>query len=96
MPLNVILKILIVLAPVAPPAFFMGFPFPRGLVLMKKRNSGSLPLAWGVNGFFSVISIIVASLLAIMCGFRVVFLTAVVCYVLAGMVSVRFGRGKDV
>jgi len=93
MSLNVLLKILLVLALIAPPAFFMGFPFPQGLIRLKKRSTGSVPPAWGVNGFFSVISIITASLLAIMYGFRVVFITAAVCYFLAGMVSVRFYKG---
>mgnify|MGYP001295893620 CR=1 FL=1 len=87
------LKIVIVLALIAPPAFFMGFPFPQGLVQMKKRGAASLPLAWGVNGFFSVISIIAATLLAITCGFRAVLITAVVCYIFAGIVSVRFYKG---
>jgi spermidine synthase len=94
MPLNVILKILVVLALVAPPAFFMGFPFPQGLVRVKEGNPGSLPLAWGVNGFFSVISIIAAALIAILSGFRAVFLTAAACYVLAGMASVRLYKNE--
>ena len=87
-------KILVVLSLIAPPAFFMGFPFPQGLIQMKQKDINSLPLAWGVNGFFSVISIISASLLAIISGFRIVFITAAVCYIIAGIISLRFYRYK--
>jgi len=87
-------KILVVLSLIAPPAFFMGFPFPQGLIQMRQKDINSLPLAWGVNGFFSVISIISASLLAIISGFRIVFITAAVCYIIAGIISLRFYRYK--
>lgn len=90
MPLHIGLKIIMVLVFIAPPAFFMGFPFPAGLVQMKRRSEGSLSSAWAVNGFFSVISIIAAALLAILFGFRIVFITSVMCYIMAGLISLRF------
>ncbi|HOP63846.1 MAG TPA: hypothetical protein PK358_03695 [Spirochaetota bacterium] len=77
-------KILMVTALIAPLAFFMGIPFPRGLSVLKKDENSSLPLAWGVNGFFSVISILAAAIFAITYGFRAVFITAALFYIAAG------------
>ncbi len=80
-------RIIIVMALIAPPAFFMGMPFPKGLALMQKENMASVPYAWGVNGFFSVISIIAAALCAVVCGYRAVLSAAVIFYLCAGIIS---------
>jgi hypothetical protein len=40
----------------APPAVLMGLFFPLGLAEMKRRDPYSLPWAWSVNGFFSVLA----------------------------------------
>ena len=48
-----------------------------------------MPWAWGINGFFSVISTILATLFAILFGFRVVFILAVLCYLGAGLLSLK-------
>jgi spermidine synthase len=90
--MHIAAKIMFVFLLIAPPAFFMGFPFAQGLVQMKKINIILLPLAWGVNGFFSVISVITAALFSINFGFRTVFISAAVCYILAGVISLNFNR----
>jgi len=76
-------KIVLSLALIAPLAFFMGMPFPLGL----KRLSGSapafVPWAWGINGFASVVSAVLGTLLAIEFGFNAVIVTALVFYGLA-------------
>ncbi len=83
------LKIMLVVIFIAPPAFFMGMPFPKGLSLLEDRDGSSLPIAWGVNGFFSVISIITAAIFAIIYGYRFVLLIAVICYITAGIISLK-------
>lgn len=40
----------------APPAVLMGFYFPLGIAVVKRRDPYSLPWAWSVNGFFSVLA----------------------------------------
>ncbi len=81
-------KSAVVLILIAPLAFLMGMPFPLGLA----RVSGSLPelvpWAWGVNGCFSVISSVLAVILAIHIGFSGVVGAAAVTYLLAaGLLS---------
>lgn len=77
------LKILATWFLIAPLAFFMGMPFPLGLDWLAKTDPAIIPWAWGVNGCASVISAVLATLLAMGFGFNVVILLAVSFYVLA-------------
>ncbi len=67
----------------APLAFFMGMPFPLGLATLQQTRPNLIPWAWGINGCASVLSAILAVLLAIEIGFNGVMLCAVVLYVMA-------------
>jgi spermidine synthase len=64
-------------------AFWMGMPFPLGLKRLGNNRPDFLPYAWGVNGFFSVISSIAATILALHIGFRLVIVLALGLYLLA-------------
>ncbi len=70
----------------APPAFFMGMMFPLGLA---RISPALLPWAWGVNGCFSVIGAVLASVLAMDFGFTAVLVTAAALYGCAGAVYRR-------
>jgi hypothetical protein len=78
-----VLRILITLATIAPLAFCMGLPFPLGLRYASSHAPAFIPWAWGINGFASVISATLATLLAIELGFTAVLLMALVLYALA-------------
>lgn len=80
MGLGAVHRIMISIALIAPLAFFMGMPFPLGLKRIARLEPGFIPWAWGINGFASVISAVLATLLAIHAGFTVVLLTALVFY----------------
>jgi hypothetical protein len=67
----------------APLAFFMGMPFPLGLATVQQRSPHLIPWAWGINGCASVLSAVLAILLAIEIGFNGVMLCAVVLYFIA-------------
>ena len=71
---------------IAPLAFLMGAPFPLGLERLRRQSPQLAPWAWGVNGFGSVLGPPLATLLAMSCGFRVVFITGAALYLLAGIV----------
>jgi len=85
-------KVFIVLFMMAPLGFFMGVPFPQGLTAIKKIEKEAISWAWGVNGFFSVISILLATVFAVTMGFRAVFVIACLCYLAAGILSLRFHK----
>jgi spermidine synthase len=70
---------------IAPLAFCMGMPFPLGLARLQADEPRFIPWAWGINGCASVISAVLASLLALQLGFSRVLLAAVVLYGLAAL-----------
>ncbi len=72
------------------PAFWMGMPFPLGIRRLGRRSPSLVPLAWGVNGFFSVISATAATVIALHGGFRMVILLALGLYLLAAALERRF------
>jgi spermidine synthase len=75
-----IAKILVSLGLIAPLAFFMGMPFPLGLSRVWSGARHLVPWAWGVNGCASVLSVILATLIAMTFGFSTVVLAAILLY----------------
>lgn len=71
--LNLIPKLIITLITIAPLGFLMGFPFPIGIRTIKKEL---IPWSWAVNGSASVLSPILAVLIALYAGYNFVFLLA--------------------
>jgi hypothetical protein len=81
--LPVLIKMVITLFLIAPLAFCMGMPFPLGLAQAGEAAPDLLPWAWGINGCASVLSSILATILAMHYGFRMVVVAAVLLYVVA-------------
>jgi hypothetical protein len=67
----------------APLAFVMGMPFPLGMAALQQSSPQLIPWAWGINGCASVLSAVLAVLLAIEIGFNGIMLCAVVLYLVA-------------
>lgn len=88
-----IAKILVTVALIAPLGFGMGMPFPLGLSSLNTASPSLVPWAWGINGCASVISAVLATLLAIHFGYNAVILTAVVCYLTAAVYFPGFSDG---
>jgi len=76
-------KILLSIALIAPLGFCMGMPFPIGLSALAAHSPSLTAWAWGINGCASVISALLATLLAIHFGFNAVILLALGCYLAA-------------
>ena len=70
---------------IAPLAFAMGMPFPLGLARLAVGAPDWIPWAWAINGCASVVSAVLATLLAIHFGFTAVVGLAVALYVLAAL-----------
>jgi hypothetical protein len=67
----------------APLGFLMGFPFPKGIRLTGKIAPGLIPWAWGINGCASVLSSIMAVMIAVSSGFSWVLVAGGGAYALA-------------
>jgi hypothetical protein len=85
------LKYVIGIGVMAAPAFFMGMPFPSGLLKVHENVAPAVPLAWAINGFASVISACAAVLIAMVWGFSALLVSAAVAYLIAGGLSRRMG-----
>ncbi len=70
----------------APLGFFMGVPFPRALALVETIDPQLAPWAWAINGCASVLSSILATMLAVSAGFSLVLVVAGGMY-LAGLLG---------
>ena len=78
-------KIALSIALIAPLAFAMGMPFPLGLARLARRAPGWIPWAWAINGCASVVSAVLAIVLAIHLGFTAVVGLAVALYIVAAL-----------
>ncbi|MCE1164592.1 MAG: hypothetical protein LWX07_04220 [Bacteroidetes bacterium] len=81
--LSLLLRIIITVLLVAPLAFFMGMPFPKGISLIANDDSRMIGFSWAVNGFFSVLGTVLTMIFAMIFGFKLVFFIAGVYYLLA-------------
>jgi len=90
--LQLFYKLLFVAVLMAPLAFCMGIPFPAGMLHLSKMNAAQIPWAWGLNGYISVISTALATIVAVELGFTWVLLFAALAYMLPFIVQVKWNR----
>ncbi|MBN1221561.1 MAG: hypothetical protein JXM69_21750 [Anaerolineae bacterium] len=69
-----------------PLGLLLGIPFPGGLELIKKATPRLIPWVWAVNGCASVVSAVLAAMIALTWGFSVVLWSAAGAYTLAGII----------
>jgi hypothetical protein len=66
-----------------PLGFFLGMPFPLGVLAIAGRPRGAVAWAWGMNGLFTVIGGLLSMLLSLWYGFNFAIMFALCLYVLA-------------
>jgi hypothetical protein len=86
-------RIAIVVAMLAPLGFFLVCHSLDCALLQLKRRA-FVPWAWGVNGFFTVIGSIAASILGMAVGFTAVLAISGACYLIA-LLAITFAREAD-
>jgi spermidine synthase len=77
------LRYLLAILMILPLGFCMGVPFPAAMSMLGREHDEMIPWAWGINGFASVISPILATLVAMEFGFRILLSLALLLYLLA-------------
>ena len=65
----------------------MGVPFPRAVRALGEQAPALVPWAWAVNGSTSVVSAILATILALSFGFTWVILGGATAYLAAGLAA---------
>jgi SAM-dependent methyltransferase len=79
-----LLRILLCLLLLMPPAFLMGFPMPTAMTMLGRLGKDHMFLwAWGVNGCFSVIGAALVPIVATSFGLPAVVLVGAVAYLVA-------------
>ena len=68
---------------ITPLGLALGIPFPAAVRLLVAKDEGSMGLAWGINGFSSVVASLATVPLAMVVGFQSTFVLAVAAYLVA-------------
>jgi hypothetical protein len=87
-------RVVITAVALFPLGILLGIPFPGGLRLVAQESAGLIPWIWAVNGCASVISAVLAAMLALTWGFAVVLWGAALAYGLAGLVIISRVKGQ--
>jgi len=78
-----LLKIIVSFVLLMPAGILMGIPFPLGISLLHAAAPRLIPWAWALNGCFSVLAPILAVMLALTAGFRMVLFLDAAMYFIA-------------
>ncbi len=84
-------RLILSLMLLGPIAFLMGRPFPSGISLIGGRAPTLVPLAWGINGFCSVIAASGGVALSMSIGFSGVMILSLASYIIAGAMAGELG-----
>lgn len=84
-----IVRVLVIVFSAAPLAILMGMAFPLAMKYLSNYYPEQIPIAWGVNGFFSVLAAPMATIIAVEAGFIQVMLVSAAIYLLS-IVSAKF------
>ena len=75
-----------------PLGFFLGMPFPLGILLIENHSKGAIAWAWGMNGLFTVIGGILSVLISIYFGFSTTLIFSMLIYMLAYLLYSKMHR----
>jgi len=78
-PLRIALAVVLLL----PLGAALGMPLAAGITMLGRRRPQHLAWGWAINGAASVLGSVLAMLVALLVGFRVVVLTGAACYLVA-------------
>jgi hypothetical protein len=82
-------RLLVATLLIFPVGFFLGMPFPLGVLAIAGRPRGAVAWAWGMNGAFTVIGGVLSVILSVVFGFTVTLYVAIAIYLLAALVYPR-------
>jgi hypothetical protein len=80
------IRIILTILLIAPLGYLMGLPFAGGLNIVERRQASLVPWAWAINGSFSVISSVLAVMVALSLGFSAVLWLGAASYAVALLV----------
>ncbi len=88
-------RILISSLLIFPVGFFLGMPFPLGILAIKDMPQGAVAWAWSMNSLFTVIGGLGSVLLSIFIGFNLTLLTALAIYAVGFLAFIQLRKGMS-
>ncbi|NOZ60184.1 MAG: hypothetical protein GXO74_00735 [Calditrichaeota bacterium] len=83
--LNLAARLLVTMLLILVPGFFMGFPFPTGIRLLKENKlQDIIPWMWGLNGATAVVGAVLSIMIAIAVGYNWVLIIGGIAYFVIG------------
>ena len=76
-----------------PLAFFLGMPFPLGILAVQRKPEGTVAWAWAFNGLFTVIGGIFCAIFSVYFGFQLTMSVAILIYIVAFFAYRNLFRG---
>lgn len=89
---SALVRILAAVLLLFPVGFFLGMPFPLGILALEKQPPGAIAWAWGMNGLFTVIGGLASVLLSLYFGFQCTLLVALLMYAAAFVAFIGLRR----
>ncbi|NKB61715.1 MAG: hypothetical protein GKR95_06110 [Gammaproteobacteria bacterium] len=86
-------RILISIAMIFPLAFFLGMPFPMGILAVRFKPEGTVAWAWAFNGLFTVVGGIFCAIFSVYFGFQATLVAAMCAYIIALVIYRRLYSG---
>ncbi len=90
--MSVVIRILATIILIFPLGFFLGMPFPLGILTLENQPRGAIPWAWAMNGLFTVVGGLLSVLVSLFYGFKLTFFVAICIYLLAFIVFYRLRK----
>lgn len=87
-------RALVAIALMAPVGFVLGMPFPTGLAVLAKGSPQSIPWAWAMNGYATVVGISSAALITIRTGYTMLILLSLAVYGLGFLALLASARAQ--
>lgn len=93
LPQDAVVRMVAAFLLILPLGFFMGIPFPTGIVLVSSNPEVSIPWMWAINGSMSVMGSVLATATGILIGLNSAILMAVISYAIALLSAARWKLG---
>jgi hypothetical protein len=81
-------RVLVAAVMIFPLGFFLGMPFPLGILAISNQPRGAVAWAWGMNGVFTVVGGLASVVISLLRGFDFAVSIALVLYAAAMLVFV--------
>jgi predicted membrane-bound spermidine synthase len=93
---SLVVRVFVAAVMIFPLGFFLGMPFPLGILALQHQPRGAIAWAWALNGLFTVVGGLASVLMSIVLGFRLALIVAGAIYIVAFWCFARIRQTRPV